>query len=97
MDSDDAWARDTGPTFVVSGDADVSYKDRILRGINWKFNAWGGEYDGLYADWSRDDKIAIEFMKHFGCDYYNAAPFVLEGGLYTQMEKEHFLLQKIVF
>ena len=67
-------------TFVVSGDADVSYKDRILRGINWKFNAWGGEYDGLYADWSRDDKIAIEFMKHFGCDYYNAAPFVLEGG-----------------
>ena len=80
MDSDDAWARDTGPTFVVSGDADVSYKDRILRGINWKFNAWGGEYDGLYADWSRDDKIAIEFMKHFGCDYYNAAPFVLEGG-----------------
>lgn len=84
-------------TFVVSGDADVSYKDRILRGINWKFNAWGGEYDGLYADWSRDDKIAIEFMKHFGCDYYNAAPFVLEGGLYTQMEKEHFLLQKIVF
>ena len=80
MDSDDAWARDTGPTFVVSGDADVSYKDRILRGINWKFNAWGGECDGLYADWSRDDKIAIEFMKHFGCDYYNAAPFVLEGG-----------------
>ena len=80
MDSDDAWARDTGPTFVVSGDADISYKDRILRGINWKFNAWGGEYDGLYADWSRDDKIAIEFMKHFGCDYYNAAPFVLEGG-----------------
>ena len=79
-DTDDAWARDTGPTFVVSGDADVSYKDRILRGINWKFNAWGGEYDGLYADWSRDDKIAIEFMKHFGCDYYNAAPFVLEGG-----------------
>ena len=32
MDSDDAWARDTGPTFVVSGDADVSYKDRILSG-----------------------------------------------------------------
>ena len=52
MDTDDAWARDTGPTFVVSGNVDTPYEARDLRGINWEFNAWGGTYDGLYADLS---------------------------------------------
>ena len=41
--SDDAWARDVGPTFVVNGQGQV-------RGIDWCFNAWGGICDGLYAD-----------------------------------------------
>ncbi len=73
IDSDDAWARDVGPTFVVDGDGSV-------RGINWSFNAWGGEYDGLYATWDKDDALACEFLTHLDCDYYDAAPFVLEGG-----------------
>ena len=73
IDSDDAWARDVGPTFVVDGDGSV-------RGINWSFNAWGGEYDGLYATWDKDDALACEFLAHLDCDYYDAAPFVLEGG-----------------
>ena len=46
MESDDAWARDTGPTFVRNDYGQV-------RGVDWQFNAWGGEYDGLYADWKR--------------------------------------------
>ena len=48
--SDDAWARDVGPTFVVNGQGQV-------RGIDWCFNAWGGICDGLYADWEKDDKV----------------------------------------
>lgn len=80
MESDDAWARDVGPTFVVSGEADTPVKERQLRGINWEFNAWGGTYDGLYADWSRDNKIAGQFMEYLGCGMYDASPFVLEGG-----------------
>ena len=32
-ETDDAWARDIGPTFVV--------KDDTVRGISWTFNAWG--------------------------------------------------------
>ena len=37
-ESDDAWARDVGPTYVVD--------DKGNRmGINWKFNAWGGNVD----------------------------------------------------
>ncbi|MCR5154056.1 MAG: agmatine deiminase [Lachnospiraceae bacterium] len=73
MESDDAWARDTGPTFVKDAKGNV-------RGINWSFNAWGGTFDGLYKDWEKDDKIAIGMCDYLGLDAYNAAPFVLEGG-----------------
>ena len=71
-ETDDAWARDVGPTFVTDG--------KEVRGINWSFNAWGGTYDGLYQDWQKDDNVAEEFCKQTGYDYYDAAPFVLEGG-----------------
>ncbi|MCR5641364.1 MAG: agmatine deiminase [Lachnospiraceae bacterium] len=71
--SDDAWARDVGPTFVIDGKGG-------LRGINWSFNAWGGTVDGLYADWQQDDAVAKAFLSHVDCDCYDASPFVLEGG-----------------
>lgn len=80
IDTDDSWARDVGPTFVVSGDNQVAPENRLVRGINWEFNAWGGEYDGLYANWEKDNKVANEFMEKLACDAYDAAPFVLEGG-----------------
>ena len=51
MESDDAWARDVAPTFVVNGEGAV-------RGIDWEFNAWGGTVDGLYAHWEKDDAFA---------------------------------------
>lgn len=73
IDSNDSWARDVGPTFVIN-------KNRDLRGINWKFNAWGGEFDGLYASWDKDDAVAESFCKTLEVDMYDAAPFVLEGG-----------------
>jgi agmatine deiminase len=73
FDSDDAWARDVGPTFVTDGKGNI-------RGVNWSFNAWGGRVDGLYASWDKDDKVAGSFCKEMGYDYYDAAPFVLEGG-----------------
>mgnify|MGYP002092396307 CR=1 FL=1 len=47
LDSDDAWARDVAPTFVRRA------ADGAVRGVNWLFNAWGGEVDGLYAHWER--------------------------------------------
>ena len=80
MQSDDAWARDTGPTFVVSGNSATPYDSRIVRGINWEFNAWGGTFDGLYANWDNDNLIAKNFLNIINCDCYNASPFVLEGG-----------------
>lgn len=73
INSDDAWARDTAPTFLVNDKG-------ILRAVDWQFNAWGGEYDGLYASWENDDKIPYELCKLKHIDLYNAHPFVLEGG-----------------
>ncbi len=71
--TDDAWARDIGPTFVIN-------KEGIVRGINWRFNAWGGDFDGLYKDYENDDAFAVEFLNKTGYDYYDAGDFVLEGG-----------------
>lgn len=125
-ETDDAWARDIGPTFLVSdkrkedglaaGDSssDGAYMDikqkmemeagsnrswnsgtedaALLRCVNWRFNAWGGNYDGLYAEWSKDDAFAKWFHQYLLkqaaggiCDIglgqmYDYSDFVLEGG-----------------
>lgn len=73
MSSNDAWARDYAPTFVVNNNGD-------LRGINWSFNAWGGLYDGLYFPWDKDDKMARKLCDLYGTDMYDYSGFVLEGG-----------------
>lgn len=76
LETDDSWARDIGPTFVVRDDM----QGRTLRGVNWRFNAWGGEVDGLYPDYEHDDAFAAAFAEKYGFTLYDAAPFVLEGG-----------------
>jgi len=72
MASDDAWIRDCGPTFVVNDAGDV-------RGVDWLFNAWGGELDGLYASWEQDNLVAQKVLEIERVDRYQA-PIVLEGG-----------------
>jgi agmatine deiminase len=73
-ETDDAWARDIAPTFVVKNG------ENRARAINWEFNAWGGTVDGLYASWEKDNAFAANFAKKFQYEMYDAAPFVLEGG-----------------
>ncbi len=70
--TDDCWARDMAPTFVTDG--------KTLKGIDWRFNAWGGEADGLYPHWDDDDKFAAEACKKLETECVSARPFVLEGG-----------------
>ncbi len=65
---DDAWARDTGPTFVVDGGG-------RRRGVDWHFNAWGG----IYSPWDRDERVAARVLEIERADRYRA-PLVLEGG-----------------
>jgi agmatine deiminase len=72
ISTDDAWFRDTGPTFVVDGAGG-------RRGVDWHFNAWGGFDGGLYSSWDRDDRVAAKVLEIEGADRYRA-PIVLEGG-----------------
>jgi agmatine deiminase len=70
--TDDAWMRDIGPTFVTGDPGE-------LRGVDWRFNAWGGLDGGLYAPWDRDDAAAAAVLEAEGAGRYEA-PIVLEGG-----------------
>jgi agmatine deiminase len=70
--TDDAWIRDTGPSFVVDGRGE-------RRGVDWRFNAWGGLEGGLYSPWDRDDQVAARVLEIEGAGRYRA-PLVLEGG-----------------
>lgn len=72
LSTDDAWARDTGPTFVVDT------RGRV-RGVDWQFNAWGGPDGGPYSPWDQDELVARKLLEVERRDRY-CAPFVLEGG-----------------
>lgn len=78
-ETDDAWARDIAPTFLKEKEGALA-EDGQLRCVNWQFNAWGGEYNGLYANWDKDNAFALEFTKEYQVPCYDASPFVLEGG-----------------
>jgi len=72
ISTDDAWIRDMGPTFVVDASGG-------RRGVDWRFNAWGGLRGGLYFPWDRDDRVAAKVLEIEGAERYRA-PIVLEGG-----------------
>ena len=73
IQTNDAWARDTGPTILVND------KGQKLA-VDWSFNAWGGAVDGLYQDYQDDDQVASLFAEVLEMPVYDAKPFVLEGG-----------------
>lgn len=76
MESDDAWMRDCGPTFVKNGKGEV-------RGVHWHFNSWGGLYDGFYFPWDKDALVGVKVTDYAGVDRYRPDDFVLEGGSIT--------------
>ncbi|RMV59439.1 agmatine deiminase, partial [Pseudomonas savastanoi] len=73
MSSNDAWVRDSGPTFVINERGEV-------RGVNWEFNAWGGFDGGLYAPWNLDSQLGSKVLEIERCPRYVTKGFVLEGG-----------------
>ena len=68
----DAWARDNCPIFVTNKDQ--------MRIVDFRFNAWGGEVDGLYSNYKDDDLITKRLANHFGIERYYLDDFILEGG-----------------
>jgi agmatine deiminase len=65
----DSWIRDYGPTFLVRRRG----KGPRRAFVRWRFNAWGGKYEGLMADDGIPDRIGLR-MPRF------APRIVLEGG-----------------
>lgn len=76
MDTDDSWARDTGPTFII----EESESGATRKGVDWGFNAWGGDFDGLYADYDKDGEVARSFCETIGSKSIDDRGFILEGG-----------------
>lgn len=72
VSTDDSWMRDIGPSFLVGPRGEV-------RGVDWRFNAWGGLDGGLYFPWDRDDRVAAKVLETERAARYRA-PIVLEGG-----------------
>jgi agmatine deiminase len=70
--ADDAWVRDTGPTFVVDGRGG-------RRAVDWAFNAWGGLRGGLFFPWDADDVLGHKIAELERADCYQP-PIVMEGG-----------------
>lgn len=72
MNSDDCWARDTGPTVVINAAGEC-------RAVDWGFNAWGGFKGGLYHPWNQDELVAGQMAAQHDFARYQA-PLILEGG-----------------
>jgi agmatine deiminase len=72
LSTNDAWMRDIGPTFVLD-------RQGRRRGVDWRFNAWGGLRGGLYSPWDRDERAAQKILEIEQAARYRA-PIVLEGG-----------------
>src|SRR6202789_3656583 len=56
ISSNDAWIRDSGPTFVIDA------KGR-RRGVDWTFNAWGGLGGGLSFPGDREEEVGKKLLK----------------------------------
>jgi agmatine deiminase len=67
-DIDDAWIRDSGPTFVVDGDR--------LAAVTWQFNGWGRQE---WAQWDLDATLAPAVADWAGAERVDSG-LVNEGG-----------------
>lgn len=68
----DSWARDNMGIYLSNG--------KNIRGVDFRFNAWGGEVDGLYSNYHDDDKLTSSFDKKYKIQDYRLPSFVFEGG-----------------
>ncbi len=68
---DDAWIRDSGPTYLV-------HPDGRTGGVSWRFNAWGGKHQ----PWDADNALAGRVLAHTGTEMAQSF-LVCEGGSLT--------------
>lgn len=66
---DDAWMRDSGPTFLLDSEGS-------LGAVDWVFNGWGAQH---WASWEHDSRIAGTIIERSGARRF-ASELVNEGG-----------------
>ncbi len=71
---DDSWARDTLPVFLKNEE------EGRLVGVDFGFNSWGGDYDGLYTPYDDDNQLGKYFLLEAMIHRYPRKDFILEGG-----------------
>lgn len=71
---DDSWARDTGPTFVVS--------ESSVAAVSWQFNGWGNKY----RPWTEDAEFASRLARRADVRCYRAPLFCEGGAIHTDGE-----------
>jgi len=67
ISTDDVWARDNGPIFVVDGEGQLAITD-------WDFNGWGGRFP-----YELDRQVPAQIGELLSVPVFQA-PMVLEGG-----------------
>ncbi len=76
--TNDVWARDNGPIFVINNDRETAITD-------WVFNGWGNRFP-----YDLDDKVPAAIGKHLDVPVFRA-PMVLEAGAVEVNGKGTFL------
>jgi agmatine deiminase len=77
IETNDAWCRDHGPTFLVSsqGSGGRSQESALPALVDWEYNAWGGKYPPFDKDNEVPRKIAeLQGRRRF------VPGIILEGG-----------------
>ena len=73
IDYDDSWSRDNTLIFLKN-------KNNKIRAVDFGFNAWGGDVDGLYKPWDDDNNLGAKLSKLLNIETYMDKDFILEGG-----------------
>jgi len=88
MATDQAWARDSGPNFLVNNHGESA-------GSSWQFNAWGGKYRHYANDALLGDRLLASLgMKNFTSSLYCEGGAVSVDGQGTILTTESCLLNK---
>ncbi|MDG2496708.1 MAG: agmatine deiminase family protein [Aquiluna sp.] len=82
---DDAWIRDSGPTFV---------KDQTgkLSAIDWIFNGWGAQ---TWATYSNDSKIASAIASRYGVEIVKSEMVNEGGGIHVNGQCQVMLTETV--
>ncbi|GAA4947762.1 agmatine deiminase family protein [Streptomonospora halophila] len=84
---DDAWMRDSGPTFVRDPLSPTG-----LGAVDWVFNGWGAQ---SWAGWERDDHVAGQVAALAGCPAQRSRLTTEGGGFHVDGEGTVLLTETV--